>query len=133
MLTIYIFKKIYVPSLNGALDSLCICSYSGVRLFVSQTNVTLLLSHSFVMVSLFGGAVWWDTYLGIYINQHLTWSDHCKFVSSWASKTLNLLYCLLYSCSPSAKHLSFCALVLVIIQYGCTVCLPNYNEDINHL
>ena len=72
-------------------------------------------------------------YLGIYINQHLTWSNHCKFVSSRASRTSNLLRHLLYCCSPLAKRLSFCALVLPIIQYGCTVWLPHYNKDINHL
>ena len=72
-------------------------------------------------------------YLGIYINRRLTWSDHCKFVSSIGSKTLNLLRRLLHCCSPSAKWLSFCALVLPIIQYCCTFWLPHYNTDINHL
>jgi len=83
-----------------------------------------------------GKPIWWSRVvrcLGIYINQRLTWSDHCKFVSSRASKTLNLLCCLLYYCSPLAKHLFFCALILPIIQYGCTVWLPHYNKDINHL
>jgi len=72
-------------------------------------------------------------YLGIYINQHLTWSDHCKFVSGRASKTLNLLRRLLYCCSPLAKRLSFCALVLPILQYGCAVWLPHYKNDVNRL
>jgi len=61
-------------------------------------------------------------YLGVYINQHLTWSDHCKSV---ASTVLNLLRCSLYCCSSSAKRQSYCALVLPIIQYGCPVWLPH--------
>ena len=46
-------------------------------------------------------------YLGIYLNQRLTWRDHCKFVHSKATRVLNLLRRKLYGCSQSAKHHSF--------------------------
>ena len=72
-------------------------------------------------------------YLGVYINQHLTWTDHCKFVCSKATKVLNLLCRLLYCCSQSAKSHSYCALVLPLIQYGFPVWLPHYNKDLKLL
>ena len=74
-------------------------------------------------------------YLGVYINQHLIWTDHCKFVCSKATytKVLSLLRRLLYCCSQSAKSHSYCALVLPLIQYGCPVWLPHYNKDLKLL
>ena len=46
-------------------------------------------------------------YLGIYLNQHLTWGDHCKFVHSKVTRVLNLLRRKLYGCSQSAKRQEF--------------------------
>ena len=69
-------------------------------------------------------------YLGVHINQHLTWSDHCKVVCSRATKLLNLLRRMLFCCSQSAKALCFSALVLPLMQYACPVWLPHYNKDL---
>ena len=55
----------------------------------------------------------------MHINQHLTWSNHCKVVYSRATKLLNLLHCMLFCCSQSEKALCFCALVLSLMQYAC--------------
>ena len=72
-------------------------------------------------------------YLGVHINQHLTWSDHCKIACSRASKLLNLLCCMLFCCSQFAKALCFCALVLPLMHYACPFWLPHYNKDIQLL
>jgi len=64
-------------------------------------------------------------YLGVHFNRHLTWTDHCKFVCSKATKVLNLLCRLLFCCCQYAKSHSYCgALVLLLIQYSCPVWLP---------
>jgi len=72
-------------------------------------------------------------YLGVYINQYLTWSDHCKSVCYRTSRVFTLLRHLLYCCSSSAKIWSYCALILPIIQYGRPVCLPYYSKDLKIL
>ena len=72
-------------------------------------------------------------YLGVHINQHLTWSDHCKVVCSRATKLLNLFHRMLFCCSQSAKALCFCALILPLTQYACPVWLSNYNKDLQLL
>ena len=72
-------------------------------------------------------------YLGVHINQHLTWSDHCKAVCSRVTKLLNLLRRMLFCCSPSAKVHCFGALVLPLMQYACPVWLPHYKKDLQLL
>ena len=69
-------------------------------------------------------------YLGIYLNQHLTWGDHCEYVHSKATSIFNLLRRKLYGCSQLARHQSFCSLVLPILQYACQVWMPYYKKDI---
>ena len=69
-------------------------------------------------------------YLGIYLNQHITWGDHCKYVHSKATNIFNLLRRKLYGCSQLARHESFCSLVLPILQYACQVWVPYYKKDI---
>ena len=69
-------------------------------------------------------------YLGVHLNQQLTWGDHCKYVHAKATKILNLLWHKLYGCSQSAKCQSFCSLVLPIIKYLCQVWMPYYKKDI---
>lgn len=46
-------------------------------------------------------------YLGVHINQRLTWSDHCKVICFKATKLLNLLRRMLFCCSQSARAHSF--------------------------
>ena len=53
-------------------------------------------------------------YLGVHLNQRLTWDDHCKYGHAKATKILNLLRHKLYGFSQSAKHQSFCSLVLPV-------------------
>ena len=72
-------------------------------------------------------------YLGIVVNNHLTWSDQCRSVCSKATGVLNLLRRKLYCCSTTAKSCAFCALVLPILQYFCRVLLSHYQQDISIL
>ena len=69
-------------------------------------------------------------YLGVHLNQRLTWGGHCKYVHSKATRVLNLLRRKLYGCSQSAKYQSFCSLVLPILQYSCQVWMPYHKKDI---
>ena len=69
-------------------------------------------------------------YLGIVINNRLTWSDQCRSVCSKATGVLNLLRRKLYCCSTTAKSRAFSVLIL---QYSCHVWLPHYQKDISIL
>lgn len=69
-------------------------------------------------------------YLGVVINGHLTWSDHCKSVCSKATRVLNFLRRKLYCCSSVAKSRAYSALILPLFLYSCQVWLPHYQKDI---
>ena len=72
-------------------------------------------------------------YLGVRINQRLTWSDHWKVISSRTLNLFNLLCRMLFCCSQSAIALCYCALVLPLMQYACPVWLPHYSKDLRLL
>ena len=88
-------------------EALCITNKRSLMHFIYQCSNYLLKWSQSVR------------YLGIVINSHLTWSDHCKSVCSKATKVLNLLRRKLFCCSTVAKCCAYCALVLPIFQYSC--------------
>ena len=59
-------------------------------------------------------------YLGIYINSHLKWNDHVKFITAKASRTLNYLRHSrhsLYTCPLSVKAAVYKCIVCPLLEY----------------
>jgi len=78
-----------------------------------------------------GKSLQWSSvvrYLGVYINQLLTWINHCKlkFESAW------LICCIVAHNLLSASHFVFLSFNS-LIQHSCPVWLPHYNKDIHRL
>ena len=72
-------------------------------------------------------------YLGIYINSHLKWSDHVKFVCAKASRTLNHLRHSLYTCSKSVKATVYTCIVRPLLKYTFPVWYLYSSGDIKQL
>ena len=69
-----------------------------------------------------------DTYLGIVINNMLSWAEHSNNSVSKANKVLGLLRCNLYSCSPFVKETVYRTLVKPKLEY-CSSILDHYHQE----
>ena len=72
-------------------------------------------------------------YLGIYINSHLKWSDHIKFVCAKASRTLNHLRHSLYTYPQSVKATVYTCIVHPLLEYASPVWYLYSSGDIKQL
>ena len=73
------------------------------------------------------------TYLGIGINNKLTWAEHISNTASKANKVLGLLRRNLYSCSPFVKEIAYKSLVRPRLEYCSSIWDPYHQENINKL
>ena len=72
-------------------------------------------------------------YLGICINSHLKWSDHVKFTTAKATRSLNILRHSLYTCSPSVKAAVYKCIVHPILEYASPVWYLHSSGDVKQL
>ena len=42
-------------------------------------------------------------YLGIFVDKHLNWNEHCKYVAAKATRSLNFLRYCLFNCPAAVK------------------------------
>ena len=64
-------------------------------------------------------------YLGVFINNHLTWNDNVSYASHKATRILNILRRSMYRCQRSAKRMAFTALVRPHLEYAAPVWSPH--------
>ena len=69
-------------------------------------------------------------YLGVTIDQHLSWSEHIKQITNKAYKVKGFLQRNLYSCPPSVKSNCYKALIKPILDYAATIWAPHTQKDI---
>ena len=67
-------------------------------------------------------------YLGVKINNKLSWSDHIK-----ANSVVGFLHCNFSQCPTSTKRALYLSLVRPILEYATTVWAPYYHTDIYQL
>ena len=72
-------------------------------------------------------------YLGVVIDQHLTWNDHIKQTTSKAIRVNGFLYRNLYHCPTTVKLNCYKAMVRPIVEYASPVWDPHTSLYINHL
>ena len=72
-------------------------------------------------------------YLGVVIDQHLTWNEHIKQTTSKAIRVNGFLYRNLYHCPITVKLNCYKAMVRPIIEYASPVWDPHTSLYINHL
>ena len=73
------------------------------------------------------------TYLGIGINNKLSWAEHISNTVSKANKVLGLLRRNLYSCSPFVKETAYKTLVRPKLEYCSSFWDPYHQEYENKL
>ena len=72
-------------------------------------------------------------YLGVTIDQNLTWNEHIKQISNKAIKVNAFLHRNLYHCPPIIKCNCYKAMVRPILEYSSTVWDPHTSVNINRL
>ena len=78
------------------------------------------------------------SYVGIQIDQHLSWNSQVDYVCSKAMRLIAFLQCNLRNCSKELKELSYKQFELLILEYAATVwdiyhlCNVNKIEMIQH-
>ena len=73
------------------------------------------------------------TYLGLEIDNTMTWSSHIQTISNKSTKVLNFIKRNLYNCPPDTKRTAYLTLVRPTMEYAAPVWDPHYNVDIYKL
>ena len=72
-------------------------------------------------------------YLGVVLDQHLSWNDHIKKTASKATKVIGFLQRNLYQCPPLVKSNIYKAMVRPIMEYSSTIWDPHTSVNINRV
>ena len=72
-------------------------------------------------------------YLGITINEKLQWTEHISNITKKASATLGFLHRNLNKCPSFIKIFCYKSLIILILEYACTVWDPYTLKDINKI
>ena len=64
-------------------------------------------------------------YLGVVIDQHLTWNDHIKLIASKATKVNSFLHHNLYQCPPIVRCNIYKSMVRPIIEFSSPIWDPH--------
>ena len=72
-------------------------------------------------------------YLGVFVDCHLNWNDHCRYVAAKATRSLNFLRHCLFNCSSMVKSAAYKCIVQPIMEYACPVWFLYTAKNINTL
>ena len=72
-------------------------------------------------------------YLGVVLDQHLSWNDHIKKTANKATKVIGFLQRNLYQCPPLVKSNIYKAMVRPIMEYSSTIWDPHTSVNINRV
>jgi len=81
-----------------------------------------LLGHDIAIKKLY-------TYLGVGIDNTMTWSSHIQTISNKSTKVLNFIKRNLYNCPPGTKRTAYLTLVRPTMEYASPVWDPHYTSD----
>ena len=72
-------------------------------------------------------------FLGVLIDQKLTWNEHIKLVESKIAKSIAIMYRVKHIIEPNTLLTLYCSLVLPYLDYCSEVWGNNYNSRLNNL
>ena len=72
-------------------------------------------------------------YLGIFVDRHLNWNEHCKYVAARATRSLNFLRYSLFNCPAAVKSATYKCFVRPMMEYACPVWFLHTTKNINTL
>ena len=70
------------------------------------------------------------TYLGVTINEHLSWSNHITNITKKANATRGFLQRNISSCPSSIKEICYKLMIRPIIEYASTIWAPHLQNEI---
>ena len=79
-----------------------------------------------------GQPILWNNpvkYLSLLVDGKLTWSKHCRYAISKATKSLNCRHCSIFGCSREAKCAAYKTIVRPTVEYAAVAWCPHYNCD----
>ena len=72
-------------------------------------------------------------YLGVYLNNKLSWHDHIDYICNKANRLLGFLKRNLHSCHKHFKEYAYKQFLLPSIEYCCAIWDPHHQNDISKL
>ena len=72
-------------------------------------------------------------YLGVTLDDHLSWSTHITNITNKATKMLNFLKRHLSKCSVDTKANAYFLMVRPVMEYACVVWDPHYQTQVSML
>ena len=72
-------------------------------------------------------------YLGVMLDDHLSWSIHITNVANKATRMLNFLKCHLSKCLSNVKASAYLLMVCPLMEYTCVVWDPHYQSQVSVL
>ena len=85
------------------------------------------------MYNIKSSTISWNSIVKYHIQSTLSWSHHCKVVSSKARRSLNHLRHSLWGATTAAKSVAYKCLVRPLLEYACQVWSPHTARDISGL
>ena len=101
--------------------------------FVRVTNKKNIISFQYFIQSNNIQEVQQAKYLGVTINNKLSWSNHIKIISSKANSVVGFLRRNFNHCPTKTKSTLYLSLVRPILEYAATVWAPYHHTDISQL
>ena len=101
--------------------------------FLRITNKKSFLPFSYYINNCLIQEVFHARYLGVILDQHLSWNEHIKQIANKATKVNAFLYRNLYQCPPLVKSNVYKAMVRPIMEYSSTIWDPHTLVNINRL
>ena len=99
-----------------------------ILLCIRNTNKKKLVSHTYHLNN--SPLEWVDTYkyLGVKIQNKLSWGEHIQEVSNKATRVLNVLRRSMFGCHHEAKKRAYMALVRPHLEYCSPVWSPHQHK-----
>ena len=101
--------------------------------FLRITNKKTPLIHSYYIATSLIKEVTSIKYLGVWIDNKLTWNDHIQYITHKATQVNGLLYRNLRRCPPHIKTVCYKSMVRPILEYASSVWDPHTNVNIQKL
>jgi len=98
----------------------CTRSHSPIIHHYKLNNYTLTVSDKHI-------------YLGVVLDNHISWSPHKSKITGKTSRTLNFLKRNLSDCSTQVKAALYLAMVRPQLEYASTVWNPIYNNEVHRI
>ena len=73
------------------------------------------------------------TYLGVYIDCHLTWHEHIDYICGKISKKINIMVKLKHYVSKATLVSVYYSLIYPYLTYACTLSGNNYNAPLSQI